>query len=168
MPSIGFDVLQRRKDAKLDPMLNFKWICESLPFEHDPTYVESIGLPFPEIQQKEGLFGAGTYTYYPGFETISAFDVTFYEDSELNTALWLNAWRERIRRPEDGAYYLPPNYKRDIDLLLLNTENKTIGRAKLVNVWPTTISQWELSYDSGERIQTQANFSCDRIRFNPA
>jgi hypothetical protein len=152
-------------DSKLDPLMDFRWVCTELPLGHDVTYVEEIELPFPEISPKEGLFGAGTYTYYPAFEDISAFDVTFYEDSKLNTSKWLREWQNLIRRPEDGAYFLPGNYKFDIKVDLLDTTGATIGTLVLKGAWPTSRGSWPLAYGGNDRLKIQQNFSCDNLDF---
>lgn len=165
MADVSWDVFGRRQSKKLDPLLDFKWACTKLPLGLDPSYVEEVDLPWPEISQKEGLFGAGTYTYYPAFEDISAFDITFYEDSQLNTTKWLMNWFERIRNPKNGAYYLPGNYKFDIVVELMDTTGKAIGEARLLNVWPTTKGNWPLSYTGGDRIKVQQNFSVDNLKF---
>lgn len=166
MPDVSLDILQRRKDAALDPLLDFKWVCTSLPLGLDPTYVEEIDLPFQQISPKEGLFGAGQYTYHPAFQDISAFDITFYEDSKLSTTSWLLKWFERIRRPSDGAYYLPTNYKFDIQLVLMDTTGATVCEVKLINVWPTARGNWPLSYSGNDRLRVQQNFSVDRSEIN--
>lgn len=167
MADVSWDVFGKRQSKNLDPLLDFKWACVSLPLGHDVSYVEEVDLPWPEISPKDGLFGAGTYTYYPSFEDINAFDITFYEDSKLNTTKWLMEWFERIREPKTGAYYLPRNYKFDIVVELMDTTGKTIGVATLQNVWPTSKGNWPLTYTGGERIRVQQNFSIDSLKFDP-
>tara|TARA_B100000700_G_scaffold88627_1_gene99925 strand:- start:40815 stop:41372 length:558 start_codon:yes stop_codon:yes gene_type:complete len=165
MPDTSIGILESRKDAKLDPLLDFKWACTSLPLGHDVSYVEEVELPFPQLSPKEGLFGAGQYTYYPAFQDINAFDITFYEDSKLNTTRWLKTWFERIRRPSDGAYYLPTNYKFDIDIALMDTTGQVVGEARLINVWPTSRGTWPLAYSGNDRLKVQQNFSVDNMEF---
>lgn len=165
MPDVSLGVFERRKTAKLDPLLAFKWVCVQLPFGHDVTYCEEFGMTFPEVSPKEGLFGAGTYTYYPAFEDISAFDCTFYEDSELNTTKWINDWMLKIRNPDNGAYYLPTNYKFDLVFHLMDTTGKAIGECKMINCWPTGRGNWDLNYTSDDRLRVQQNFSVDSQEF---
>ena len=161
MADTRFAILEARKEASLDPLLAFKWACVALPGDFAVDYVESVDLPFPEIQPKDGLFGAGTYTYYPAFEDISAFDITFYEDSKLSTTKWLKKWFDRIREPNTGAYYLPTHYKQDIVFELMNTRGVTVALVKMGNVWPTGKGNWDLSYTNDDRLTIQQNFSCD-------
>lgn len=165
MPDTSLGILESRKDSRLDPLLDFKWACTSLPLGHDVSYVEEVELPFPQLSPKEGLFGAGQYTYYPAFQDINAFDITFYEDSKLNTSQWLQKWFERIRRPSDGAYYLPTNYKFDIVVALMDTTGRTVGEAKMINCWPTSRGTWPLAYSGNDRLKVQQNFSVDNMEF---
>lgn len=161
MADTSFSILEERKEASLDPLLAFKWVCSVLPGGLPPDYAEQIDLPFPKIQPKDGLFGAGTYTYYPAFEVISDFNITFYEDSKMSTTKWLQLWFQRIRRPTDGAYYLPTSYKQDMQFLMMDTTGTVIAEITMLNAWPTGRSPWDLNYSTDDRIKVQQNFSCD-------
>lgn len=161
MADTNFSILEARKSAGLDPLLAFKWACVALPGGLPPDYVESIDMPFPEIQPKDGLFGAGTYTYYPAFEDISAFDLVLYEDSKMSTVKWLKTWFDRIRRPSDGAYYLPTHYKADMQFVMMDTTGAHIAEITMMNVWPTSKGNWDLNYTSDDRLEVHQNFSCD-------
>lgn len=149
-----------------DPLLSFKWLCTYLPplagFTLPPTYVEGADVPFPEIQQKEGIFAAGTFTYLPGYEQFSAFNVKVYEDSKLRALKYLTAWRNAIREPTTGLYYLEGNYKHEIHFSLYDQQNKELAQLKLYGCWPTSLGPLPLGQDS-ERVILQQNFSCDGL-----
>ena len=146
-----------------EPMLDFYWVCTKLP-GHDPRYVESVSLPFPHFAVKEGLFGAGTFSYYPGFSDISAFDMVLYEDSQLSTVKWLKDWFNRIQNPEDGSFNLPAYYKENVELELKDTTGKPLAYAILQNIWPTEKGNWDLKYSgTGERLEVHQNFSIDSL-----
>lgn len=160
------DFLKMTTGPGNEPMLDFYWYCSSLP-GHNPMYVESISLPFPSFAIKEGLFGAGSFSYYPGFVSISAFDMVFYEDSRLSTIKWLKAWFDRIRNPSDGSFYLPSYYKENIEIALKNTNGTVFARAVLENVWPTEKGNWDLKYaGTGERLTVHQNFSVDNMKID--
>jgi hypothetical protein len=161
MSSTDFSILEARKDAGLDPLLSFKWVCSVMPGGLPVDYVEQVDMPFPKIQPKDGLFGAGTYTYYPAFEDISAFNITFYEDSKMSTTKWLRLWFNRIRKPENGAYYLPTHYKQDMQFKMMDTTGTVIADVTMINVWPSGRSNWDLSYSTDERLTIQQEFSVD-------
>jgi len=147
-----------------DPLLSFKWHCVSLPFAMDTTDVESVSLPFPSLNVKP-VFGAGKFTYYPGFLELSSFDITFYEDSLASSRRALMAWQERIRHPVEGYYYLPANYKRNIEFELMDTTGKAILSVVLKNCWPTQTNNWDLSYTEDGRLTVQQNFALDGMEY---
>lgn len=164
---VSFDTFLENRKGDKEPLLSFKWVCTELPFGHNRLYVESVDLPFPNINIKQGLFGAGTFTYYPGFEEISAFDMQFYEDSRIRTLKWLKDWKERIRDPRNGAFYLPPNYKYDIKFRLMDTTGQEIAEAICKNCWPTTKGNWSLNYTGGgEALKVHQNFATDGLVLN--
>lgn len=166
MPDTSFDVFERRKSASLDPVLTFKWACESLPFGHDPTYVEEVNVPHPSLNAKSPLFGAGTYTYVPGFREIGTVNLSLYEDSKMTTTKWLKEWQSRIYRESDGAYFLPTNYKRDMFFSIMDVTGKVIAVVEMINAWPTTMSEWPLSYSNADRLVIRQDFAVDRVNVN--
>lgn len=157
------EFIENRKGDK-EPLFEFKWHCLSLPFNGDVTYVESVGLPFPSINVKP-MFGGATYSYYPGFLEISAFDITFYEDQRARSRQYVQNWQNKIIDPIEKFYYMPIDYKRDIEVELLNNQNQPIMRARLKGCWPTQSSNWDLRYDGNGRITVQQNFSTDGVEY---
>jgi hypothetical protein len=143
------------------------WQCDELPFGHDPTYLEHVNIPHPSVNVKP-LFGGGTFTYYAGFVEISAFNATFYEDVGMRTAKWLTSWRNRIRNPESGAFFLPKDYKRDLHFTLFNTRGEPILRVQAKNCWPTTCSEWDWVPGDSEILKLEINFATDGINLQPA
>lgn len=154
-----------RRDGDRSPIHDWKWVCTSLPYGMDADYCETVDLPKPSFNQKN-LFGAGAFTFYPGFQEIGTFDCTFYEDISLRTSGWLNGWRKKIRNPETGAYALPPEYKEIMTFDLLDNENNTILTAEARGVWPSTEAPWSLNYNStNSLLKVQMSFSTDGITF---
>jgi len=146
-----------------DPLLDFKWICRDgkLPFGLPSEYLESIDLPFLNIRIKEGVFGGSRYTYYPGFHDISSFSVNFYEDSQGNVTRWLWQWKNRIKDFKTGIYNLPSDYKRNLNIQLLDTNNTPVINASLIGVWPADTSNYQLNYTNNGRIIVGQTFSID-------
>lgn len=164
MSRYDIDEFVKRRDGDRSPLHDWKWHCVSLPYGADTDYVESVSLPFPSFNIKP-LFGAGTFSYYPGFEEIQAFDIQFYEDESLRTMKWLTSWKERIRDPDVGAFYLPTNYKQDLEFELLNNANQRIMTAVCKNAWPSTKQSWELNYTSTNgMLKVHQNFSVDSVK----
>lgn len=155
-----------RRQGDRTPLTDWKWRCSSLPFGMDTDYVETVSLPFPSFNIKP-LFGAGTFSYYPGFEEISAFDVQLYEDESLRSLKWLTNWKGKIRNPETGAYFLPTNYKYDLEFELLGTRNNVVLKAKAINCWPSQKGNWDLTNTSTNGLlKVHQNFSCDGVKLS--
>jgi len=158
---VSFDLVNKMPD----PLLSFKWVVLALPSFGGITlpreYVEAVNLPFYNTNIEQEVFIAGSYLYFPGFQNITATDITFYEDKNLTTTLWLEAWRKAIRNPDTGLYYLPASYKRDVPVALLDQGNNTILTATLKGIWPAARGQFDLTYTDNSRIRIQQNFSVD-------
>lgn len=144
-----------------EPLLNFKWICIEAPYGLDPGRIESVSLPFPKLAIKEGYFGSGSFTYFPGFEDIDSFDLEIYEDSKASALQWSIEWRNRIRDPDSGFYALPPEYKQTFSFELHDTTGQTVITVNLIDCWPSQPSPWALNYKESGRIVMNVNFSCD-------
>lgn len=163
---LTIDEFISKREGDQGPLWDWKWHCTSLPFGFRTDYVETVSLPFPSFNVKP-LFGGGTFTYYPGFEEISAFDMQLYEDQKVRAIEWLTMWKGRIRDPDTGAYFLPTNYKYDIGIELLNDKNQSVVKATLKNCWPTQKGNWDLTNSSTNGIlKVHQNFSCDGIKFS--
>lgn len=159
--AVTFDDIGQRAD----PLLTHHWECEHLPSFSGTSlparYVETVDLPMPELDVKEGIFGAGTFTYLPGYESFPAFNLSIYEDNSARALKYLNKWREAIREPSTGLYHLPHNYKKTITLGLYNAQGQKVLTVKLFNCWPTSISELRLTGEDAERVVHQVNMSCD-------
>lgn len=183
----SIDHLLNRSEANKFPLLSFKWVCDSLPFGLDPTYVETVDLPWCNIDQQQGWHGAATFSYYPDFSNISSFGITFYEDSNASTMQWIVNWKNRVKTiyvkdnasmgaaqgaegnaSSYGSYNLPKYYKRNMIFTMLATDNSPVMSVELISVWPTDTSNLSLDYSQSDRIKISQTFSCDdqRIRFH--
>lgn len=166
MSILTIDEFLNRRTGDRSPVHDWKWSCLSLPFGMDRDYCETVSLPFPSFNVRP-LFGAGTFSYYPGFEEIQAFDCQFYEDEAMRTLKWLTAWKNRIRNPDTGAFYLPTNYKYDMIFALYGANNRKLITATLKNCWPTTKGNWDLTNEgSNNTLRVHQNFSCDGIKLS--
>lgn len=164
MAILTLSEFNERRLGDREPLLDFKWHCLSMPFGFDTDYVETIGLPFPTLAVKE-MYGAANSTFYPGAMSVAAFDITFYEDSKARSRNYLRMWHERIRHPSEGYYYLPSNYKRDIEVELLDTQNKPVLGVRLKGCWPTQSNAWDLTSNGNGRLTIQQNFAVDGMEY---
>lgn len=148
-----------------DPLLNFKWICTSLPFDAPfnlpVNYVEGIDLPFNNIAVGDKAHSASGYTYYPGTHDISSFSITFYEDVDASSSKYLHSWKTKVKDFDTGLYNLPTEYKRDIVIQLLDQGNNPVIQATLVGCWPSDTGNFSLNYTDSGRLTVTQTFSVD-------
>lgn len=165
MADTSIDRFLRSRSKSKEPLLAFKWVVTSLPFGLDTTYAEEVNLPFTKLDMKDGLFGAATYTYYPGFSNVDQFSITFHEDSAGTTTNWLLSWMSKIKNFKEGWYYLPKSYKESINLELLDTQNNTVIKVEQFGVWPIVRDPWSLAYsDPSGRLRINVSFAVDDQR----
>lgn len=146
-----------------DPLLSFKWVSPVLPFNLSSDYLESIDLPFNNIQVNDAMYTGSSYRYYPGSHDVSAFNASFYMDSKALSLKWILGWKARVKNFETGAYSLPKDYKSSWKVQLLDTGNAKVAEWELSGVWPSETSAFSLNYtDNGRLILTQS-FSIDDV-----
>lgn len=162
MAARGFEIatLARRPD----PLLNFKWMCidGTLPFGHPADYLEAVDLPFNNVKVDSVPVGSG-YTMYPLQHEVESTSMSFYEDHNGKTLLWLMGWKSQIKNFSNGAYNLPGKYKRDMTVGLLDTKGNIILSHKLIGIWPTQTSNLSLNYNESGRLVIQQTFSVDDV-----
>jgi hypothetical protein len=146
-----------------DPLLAFKWVCsqDTLPFGLQSSYLESVGLPFQNLNIGDGWYGGSTYSYFPGPHNIEATSISLYEDSKGSALAWVHMWKARIKNFNIGLYGLPTEYKRDLEVLLLDTNNDVVIQAKLLGIWPAATDNFTLNYTDNNRLVVTQNFSVD-------
>ena len=146
--------------ARPDPLLNFKWLVETLPevggVKLDTSYVESIDLPLNNITAGDNWYGGSGYTCFPGPHTISSVSITLYEDSKGSSLKWLTAWKFLVKDFSTGLYNLPSEFKKPMRVVLFDIKNMPVIRADIVGLFPLDTGNLSLNYtDSGRIILTQ-------------
>lgn len=166
MPILTLEELIDKRSGDRSPLLDFYWYCVELPFDLDPSYVETVTIPVPSINMKP-FFMAGRFLQFPGFRELAAFDMTLYEDVSLRSWRWVEDWRNRIMDPETGTYSLPGEYKRNMKFALTDgtTRDTPVLTVTMEDVWPTTTSPLQLINNGGQALKVQQNFSIDNVRY---
>lgn len=161
---ISIDEFINKTQGDKSPIFSFMWLCVEAPFGMDPQYIEEVDIPLPSLAQKP-LFGAGTFTYYPGFQEISSFNIKVREDVSMRATKWLLKWIETIRDPDTGAYALPSAYKKEFKFELYDTTGSVVCTATARGCWPTTSEAWPLAGNSNEILKNGIAISTDGLKF---
>lgn len=167
MPILTLEEFIGKRSGDRSPMLDMYWYCVELPFDFEPSYVETVTLPVPSINMKP-FFMAGRFVQFPGFRELAAFDITFYEDVSMRSFKYIQDWRNKIMDPETGVYSLPGEYKRPMKFALTDgrTTDTPILTAELQDVWPTTTSPIQLINNGGQALKIQQNFAIDNVVYS--
>ena len=145
-----------------DPMLTFRWVAKTLPFGLPLHYIEGCDVPFNNIQVSEGVFVGGKYVYYAGSHSIQPFSLTIYEDRKGTGLAWINYWKSQVKDFQTGAYKLPKDYKRDIEIQQIDQKGLAVVTTKLIGCWPSDTAPVALNYTDGTgRIIYQQTMSVD-------
>ncbi len=153
-----------------DPMFAFKWVLklDYLPFGLPSHYLESVDLPFNNIQVGETIYGGGKYNLFPGAHNISSLNLVFYEDQKGTATKWIELWKSKIKNFRTGAYGLPGDgslssdgYKQQIDVQMVNTKNERIMDIQMFGLWPEATSNWSLGYSEDGRLTVSQSFAVD-------
>jgi hypothetical protein len=155
--------------SRPDPQLSFRWIVKAIPdkfgfatkFKIDSAYVESFELPFSNIKS-DGVFFGGGYDYFPGFHDTSAFNVTFYGDSEHRVLKYIWAWKNTVKNIDTGLYKVGDKFKDEWVVQLLNNTGKVTCEVTYSGCWPADTGQLQLDQESNRFIINQ-NFSVDSM-----
>lgn len=150
-----------------DPLLTFRWVAKSIPFGLPLEYMENIDIPFNNITISEGVHVGSRFEYYPGTHSISSFSASFYEDRLGTTLKWIQDWKSRVKNLKTGAYKLPSDYKRVIEVVQMDNKGRSVITAKISGCWPADTSPMQLNYSDGtSRIIHQQTFSADNVEFD--
>ena len=150
----------------LDPQKTFKWevVIPNMPGVTDSrqfTYKAlSTTIPGSSINQIK-VEAHGVALHFSGRRVwTGTWNVTLVEDRLNNTRDGIWSWLERVRSWKDNSGSYKSQYAVPAELNLLDDANLTMRTIKLVNIWPTQLS--EPSADqSDDVIKYDVTFSYD-------
>jgi hypothetical protein len=148
-----------------DPLLSFKWVCLSMPFDFPLHYVESVDIPWLNIAIDEKQHTGSSFTYFPGNHDISAFSVTLYEDRKATSLKFIWGWKKRVKNFDTGIYNLPDDetngYKKNMVFRYLDQKNNPIFDVTMMGCWPGDTNNWSANYTDSGRVTLSQTFSID-------
>ena len=170
---MGFPTIGALIKERADPLMAWEWRLKDSHFllpngnrGVPASYIETIDLPFNNINVEDGLFGGGSYTYFPGFHDVSAFSVTFYEDNKAATLKFIKEWKALIKDFNTGFYNPPSKFKlQKLPVVLMDSKGNTILEVELQGIWPAETGNLSLDTASTNRVQITQTFSIDDIRY---
>lgn len=158
---MNIDVIRSR----IEPARKYKWMLVILDRQRKitipPEYIESVDFSYPDIPQ-EAVHIMATKRYFPDFSEQQQVSISFYEDTLFSTQIELARWRQLIIH-EDGTYGYPSEYKKDMQIHLLDPQDIRRAVVTCIGVFPSNASSLALDYTGSERIVITQQFSVDRL-----
>ena len=153
----GLDPLKIRREPFEEPQRSYLWEVSVLDstsdnFENLKFYAKATGVP-SHINDVIKRTYCGVEYAYPGRDNSPRiFRVTFWDNQSLEVYRYMNHWATLCNGGPTRIKADPVNYKRDIQLDLLDTTNKfQTGIFLMKGCFPMEISEASLTYvDSTE------------------
>lgn len=162
-----------KMEMRGDPLLSFNWRVEMPPL---PTienfdqslfnfYVEDVNLSLP-FYSSESVFRNGSFIYYPKFSDAGSLNLVLFEDVNLTSTNYLQAWKRLIQDPNTGFYNRPSFYKKPIILTPYDMAGVPCGKFYVEGAWPSQIQQYSFT-SARSIINVSCEFALNRIYFEP-
>ncbi len=150
-----------------DPVLAFDWIAVIL----DPTvnsskqlpwqYIDKLATPALSIDVQQ-LFRNGKNLKFASAFSAESISLTLYTDVAGVGINYANNWVRSVYR-SDSFYNLSKNYKRDIQIYMLDAKRSVVVDIRFVGCFPTAWDSYALSSD-GSILETNLTLSVDDIK----
>jgi hypothetical protein len=125
---------------------------------------EAIDLPFKTIAADTRHWQA-SQKYYAGYTQFSSFNATFFENKRCDTMKAFVNWQKLVVS-DDGVYRPSNEYQATLTLCLLNYQDDIVQTVVLGGVFPTQITNIQLTGSEVTRIQVQVSFSVNTVKWN--
>lgn len=151
-----------------DPALKGRWrVAIGEPAAQ--VAVENITVTFAKVGSANRFYQGMTYDF-PSFSSTDAVALTLYESDDFRVTRWLAEWSLKVFNPATGIYGRPPQYMRDVRVLLfpIDSDSQPTLTVVLDHCWPSDRQPWDLSYDAPDGrvvVQTQLAVRSMRVEF---
>jgi hypothetical protein len=148
--------------VKVPGVVNSLW-NSWFPGDFWQSRTESLDLPFKTIAAESRHIQA-TNRYYAGFGTFSAFNGTFFETDKCTTLQAFVNWQKLV--VDDNGNYNPASmYQAEMTVNLLSHTEKPVATARFKGVWPTQVTNINLTGSEMTRVVVQVSFSVNTVNW---
>lgn len=165
---------------RADPQFNFNWRVflpeirgtdgvsgfDGSVLEVFNYYVEDVHISLPFFTAQD-YFRNGTRVYYPTYSDTGTINITFYEDGNMNTTRYIEAWKNLIQNRVTGLYNFPSAYKKQITVVTLDNMNVVGGFFLVDGAFPTQSQPIHFGSASSDIVRINQEFAVNRIYFVP-
>jgi hypothetical protein len=187
----GFGDAMRGMQARDDALQNWCWYCILPPIADGNAldigglvpklgtlqpqvslpwyYVQTANLPQRNIQT-ESVNMNGHPVFFPESYSVDQLTLGLFMDSSSKVHKWLKAWQGQVLgnvNPQlaqnQGMWGLPAQYKKTINIVLMNVSKKQMLNVKYLNCWPTSPTALELNSSEAEVLIQNVSFVVEDI-----
>lgn len=160
--------------ARSDPLLSYSWYCvlpDIAPLGGGPVtlpwyYVEEATPPFRNIGVRS-VFFESRQKHFADSYTIDSLRLALYSDSTAKSLAYFQAWQGAVIAPttastastSGGGYGRAKDYKKTIQIFLLDVNKAQVVKIEYVECWPTNLDALTLDSGSSTRLLNQIQFS---------
>lgn len=126
--------------------------------------VHTSPIPGINLPSTEFPFQGGIHKQAEGKLNFNDWSIEFMVDEEYSNWYFIYKWMTFINNAKDDYLEKHVDYSADATLILLNNWKKEIKHIKFIDIWPTDLSDINLSFRSGlEYNECSATFMYDRF-----
>lgn len=133
-------------------------------------YIQTANLPERTINVDSVNFG-GHPVHFPESYSVDPLQLGLFMDNRNESSRYIQAWRELVLQNGDpnisdsnkGMWGLPAKYKKNIDIVVLNTEKMIALNLKYTRCWPTVSTNTELTSGQGEAMIKTVSFVAEDV-----
>ena len=134
--------------------LTFPEAAQSSSGDRSRFLVKSAALPGQAIDEVAVEF-KGRTLYVAGDRTFETWTTTVINDESFNVRTDIEKWLNLINSMRDNVGVLSPSlYMQDIGVIQYSKNGAPIKAYELINCWPISVGQIDLSWDTRSEIET--------------
>jgi hypothetical protein len=122
---------------------------------------ESLDLPFKTIAADDRHWQAAK-KFYAGYTSFNSFNATFFENHSCDTMKAFVNWQQLVVS-DAGVYRPAKEYQATLIVALLNHQDDIVQSLQFNGVFPTQITNVQLTGSEVTRIQVQVSFSVNNV-----
>jgi hypothetical protein len=135
-------------------------------------YVQSANLPQRNIAT-DSVSVNGHQSHFPESYSVPNLTLGFFLDNTNKVQEWLKAWQGQILVNADptipgnqGGWGLPANYKKTINIVVLDVKQSRMLDVRYINCWPTDPQALELGSGTAEGLVQSVSFQVEDVEIS--
>lgn len=172
-----FSLATPKSFALKDPMRSYLW---SFWIKEDENYpelravfkrIQSCNIPGMQFEAIQKSVANQTFSM-AGAKTVNAINLKLYDDAQgtIKSLQYLYEWMGQIQDPSTGGIYPPSHYKKTGVIAVYrpvpsatSPGDATVMFVKVHGVWPSSINDIQLDYESSGLFTIDVTLTADRI-----